>query len=294
MKKDREFNNILDECLERLLVRGETLEQCLESYPEQASELEPLLQTAVATRKILAIKPDPEFMAKARHQLDRALRETKPERGMPFLRWQPQWAFITIIALVMLVAGGGTGALASSSMPDNLLYPVKLATEEVQLRLTGSSISKAELHAKLADRRVAEIINMADEGNAEKIEQTSRRLNEHLLMITNLASDDTGATKEENIDTSSTENERSVPMLQAPAPSPAPAALQPAEKDTRAAKAQSGTQSELKKLVERNAANNQAALRKALEKAPKSAKQALRQAINSSAASYEEALKTLE
>lgn len=290
MKKDRKFNNILDECLERLLVRGETLEQCLESYPEQASELEPLLQTAAATRKILAIKPDPEFRAKARYQLDRALRETKPERGLPFFNWQPQWAIIAVIALAMLVAGGGTGALASSSMPDNLLYPVKLATEEVQLRLTGSNIGKAELHARLADRRVAEIVNMADEGNAEKIEQTARRLNEHVSKIASLALDDTGEAGEENIDTSSAESESSVPILRAPSPAPP----QPAEKNMQAAKVQSGTQSELRKLVERNAANNQDALRKALEKAPKSAKQALRQAINSSAASYEEALKTLE
>ena len=67
MKETKEFNNILDECLERLLVRGDTLEQCLVSYPEQAGELEPLLQTALATKKALAIQPRPEFKARARY-----------------------------------------------------------------------------------------------------------------------------------------------------------------------------------------------------------------------------------
>ncbi|GAI42438.1 unnamed protein product, partial [marine sediment metagenome] len=43
MSKEKEFDNILDECLERLLVNGETIEQCLQSYPEQAANLKPLL-----------------------------------------------------------------------------------------------------------------------------------------------------------------------------------------------------------------------------------------------------------
>ena len=36
-EESREFDNILDECLERLLVKGETIEQCLQSYPEHAA-----------------------------------------------------------------------------------------------------------------------------------------------------------------------------------------------------------------------------------------------------------------
>jgi len=39
MKKSKEFNNVLDECLERLLVKGESIEQCLANYPEQAASL---------------------------------------------------------------------------------------------------------------------------------------------------------------------------------------------------------------------------------------------------------------
>ena len=75
MKKSREFDNILDECLERLLLKGETVEQCLASYPEQAAELEPLLHTALITKKASAIEPRHEFRARARYQFDSALRE---------------------------------------------------------------------------------------------------------------------------------------------------------------------------------------------------------------------------
>ena len=74
MKRKREFNHTFDECLERLLTGGETIEQCLRSYPEQAEELEPLLKTALAARKASAIQPRPEFRDRARHQFHLALR----------------------------------------------------------------------------------------------------------------------------------------------------------------------------------------------------------------------------
>ncbi|GAI36246.1 unnamed protein product [marine sediment metagenome] len=73
-------------------------------------------------------------------------------------------------------------------MPDSLLYPVKLATEQVQLALTPSDIGKAELCAKLADRRVAEIIHMADKGDAQQVEAITQRLDERLVMLARLTS----------------------------------------------------------------------------------------------------------
>ena len=62
------------------------------------------------------------------------------------------------ILLVVCLVGGGTVFAASGSMPDSPLYPVKLATEHVQLALTFSDIGKAEANARLADKRVQEIV----------------------------------------------------------------------------------------------------------------------------------------
>jgi len=85
MKKSREFNNILDECLERLLTKGETIEQCLRDFPEQADELEPLLQMALATKKAITIQPRPEFRAEARYQFLSALQRREEKRSPPSL-----------------------------------------------------------------------------------------------------------------------------------------------------------------------------------------------------------------
>ncbi|MQY73396.1 MAG: hypothetical protein GH142_06995, partial [Dehalococcoidia bacterium] len=108
MKKRKEFENILEECLERILTGGETIEQCLASYPEQAVELEPLLQTALSTRETLAIKPRPEFRERARYQLRTALQEMeeKRQRRFSFFRWQPRWATAVIVVLILVLASG--------------------------------------------------------------------------------------------------------------------------------------------------------------------------------------------
>ena len=49
------------------------MEQCLQSFPEHADELRPLLETALATNKVSTIQPRPEFREKAREQLYAAL-----------------------------------------------------------------------------------------------------------------------------------------------------------------------------------------------------------------------------
>jgi len=274
MKKTNEFNNILDECLERLLVKGETLEQCLLSYPEHAAELEPLLQTALATKKALAIQPRPEFIARARYQFRSALHEVKPKRRLFFLGWQPRWATAMAIVLVLLLAGGGTVAAAGNSMPDNLLYPVKLATEQVRLTLARSNMSKAELYALLADRRVAEIVYMANKGNAQQVELITLRLDNHLVILASSAS----ALKADG-----------APKALAPVPAPSEEARGGEDVFVGA-----NSRAKLRMAVARYAVNHPARLRRALEKAPEAVKPALRRAIAVSVAGYERTLEALD
>ncbi len=274
MRKSKKFDNILDECLERLLVKGETIEQCLASYPEQATELEPLLQAALAAKKVLAIQPRPEFRARARYQFRSALREVKTKRGPRFFGWQPRWATAVAIVLILLLAGGGTVAAAGNSMPDGALYPVKLATEQVRLKLTPSELGKAQLYANFADKRVLEIARMAKKGKPELVERTAQRLDTHLVMIVRLVS----------AQRMGPEALMAPPPARAPGPPeagrPVPTPVPPRQARLRAAMAQYAIQ-------------HPEALRAALNKAPESAKPALRRAIAISIAGYEKALEAI-
>jgi len=271
MNKNREFDDILDECVERLLAKGETLEQCLQSYPEQAAELKPLLETALATKRASAIEPRPEFRARARYQFHSALQTIESKR--PFFSWLPRWATVVAIALaLLLVGGGGTVAAAAGSMPDEPLYPVKIASEQVRLALTPSSLGKAELYANLADKRVAEIIYVANKGDARQVELVTQRLNYVLTRIAILVS----ARMEEG------------GIKRTPLPALAPDESAENGKDISIP---ANSRAKLRLALARYAINHPTALRAVLNAAPEPVKPALRQAIAVSVAGYEKALR---
>jgi len=267
--KNSEFENILEECLERL-VKGETLEQCLQRYPEQAAQLEPLLQTAQAVRKASAILPRSEFKARARYEFRSALQATATRRRLPLFGLRPRWAMALMIIAILLVAGGGTAAAASNSMPDSPLYPVKLATEQVRLTLTPSDMGKARLCATLCDRRVAEIICMANKGDARQVELVTQRLDKRLAILVSLLP----------------AKEAGAPRVLAPMPEAMPS------EEARDAPVKG--RAELRTIVAGCAFNHPAALRVVLETAPESAKPALRRAIYISVVGYERALAALD
>ena len=181
-----EFEYILDDCIDRLL-RGESLEQCLQRYPEQAAELKPLLRVALTTYQASAVEPRSEFRAGARYQIHSILyaEKQKPKvKRLSLLGWVPRWAVIVAsVVLIILIAGGGTVAAASDSLPGETLYPVKLATERVQLAFTFSDMGKAKLHAKFAGRRIEEMARIAERGDSERVEGLVSRFDAHLKNI---------------------------------------------------------------------------------------------------------------
>jgi hypothetical protein len=276
MRTNKEFDNILDECLERLLVRGETIGQCLERYPEQAAQLKPLLETALAVKETSAVQPRAEFKARARYQFRSALQEAAVPKRRPFFGWLPRWA-TAVAVLVLLLAGGGTVFAAAGSMPDSPLYPVKLATEQVQLVLTPSQLAKANLCAEFADRRVDEIIYMADRGDAQQVELIAQRLDDSLDMLADLAS---GLTKSDEFEMLAPPGEEAPPVT--------------AEEAGRHFFVQADDWAELRVTVEDYAASNQAALLAVLEEVPESVRAALLRAIAVSEAGYENVLEALD
>ena len=301
--KNKEFDNILNECLERLLVKGESLEQCLEHYPEQAAELRPLLETALAAREASAIQPRPDFRARARYQFRSALKEVAAGKSRTSWGWFPRWATVMAIVLVLVLAGGGTVAAADSSMPDSPLYSVKLATEQVRLTLTPSQIDKARFCAELADRRVAEIAYMAEKGDTTQVELITRRLDGHLALLTVLVLSERG--DEESVlmvpapTTTPPPPETTVPEETPPpaeAAAPPPAVVSPPGKEWVAGydTAGSGNRAELRNTLVSDAASNRAVLREMLDEVPERAKEALRRALAVSEEGYEEAIEALE
>ncbi len=282
MRKSRELSNILDDCLERVLFQGETLEQCLERFPEYADKLKPLLETALAVRRASAVQPRSEFREMARNQLRLSLQGMTQKHRRSFFSWngQPRWATVVTIALALLLAGSGTMAAANNSMPDEPLYPVKLATEQMQLVFTFSSLGKAERYAKLADSRVLEIARMADKNRPEQIERAAQRLEGYFTKIADLSST------------------RGVMPSVARAPPggevPAVKGAPPLAEQAKEAGLSFDPRARLRTTVVRNAIDHPAKLRALLKTVPESARPALLRAIVVSETGYEEALRSLD
>jgi hypothetical protein len=181
------FENILDECLERMR-QGESVEQCLARYPELAAELAPLLRVAMASQKASStVKPRPEFKARAMYEIQSQLhgkgRKTETKKTSS-IGWMPRWAVAVVsVILIFLVAGTGTVAASTSSMPDDTLYPVKLAMEQVRLGLSRGDINKARVSVRLADRRVKEIVYLAEKGDSRRLDKALLRLEGHMEYI---------------------------------------------------------------------------------------------------------------
>lgn len=155
-----EFESVLDTCLDGILVKGDSIEQCLERYPEHAAELEPVLKAAWRVREASAIDPRPEFERAAKARLLTSLggkaAGTDKKRLLSW-RWQRRWAVALVAVLALLLSGGGTVAASSDSLPGDLLYPVKTATEKVQTFFTFGKDARASRYIQVAERRLREL-----------------------------------------------------------------------------------------------------------------------------------------
>lgn len=322
---NRELENILQTCLERVLNRGEDLERCLEDYPEHAAEIKPLVETALATRRALDIKPSAEFRSRARYQFQQALAQSSSRKKPSLLGWLPRWAPVPMLILGLLVAGAGTVAAAGYSMPDSPLYPVKIASEQVQLELTPSGMGKAELQMSLADRRVNEIVYLANKGDTRSIEAVAENLNDRLENLAGLLSA-AGETGKSGALAPAAAPEPNMMAVPEPTPSPAPQTsarapaaaavptLTPAPTPPpRMGVAENGggkdaaveavpgepakldpEKMRLKAAILRYAANHPAVLQSILENAPESSRPALRHAITVMLKAYVNTLNALD
>jgi len=176
----RQLEDIFNECYERIR-SGESLKSCLKRYPKHAAELEPLLKTAFDIgRRASYIHPRPEFKHWARVHLEGMQHHARQQRQPvakpgPFI-WRQSWSVAVAAVLIIVLTGSSTAIASSNAMPDEPLYPVKLATEDMRLAVAVSDTQKAQVHTQLAETRAVEVETMADEGKTEYAAITAAKL----------------------------------------------------------------------------------------------------------------------
>ncbi|MDX2141160.1 MAG: hypothetical protein SF123_23960 [Chloroflexota bacterium] len=155
---DRNFVETVNAAIDRLNA-GMSMEDCLRDFPDDASQLRPLLESGLLVRRIL---PSETELAAARsrsaERLEQALAQT-PRRTQPVVR-PFIWRMAQVAALFLLLFGV-TGLTAESSLPGDTLYPLKRLTEGARMLLTGASFD---------ERRISEIQTLLAQGRTETVQ----------------------------------------------------------------------------------------------------------------------------
>ena len=85
-----------------------------------------------------------------------------------------------VLALALLLGGtGGTVYASQSSLPGEMLYPVKTLSEDVRNQITIDPQASIDLNLDLADRRVAEMAALDEEGEP-LLDSVVLRFQQHL------------------------------------------------------------------------------------------------------------------
>ena len=141
-----------------------------------------------------AVEPDAAFresnrrvlMMQIKNTLDveaetsNTLFETFLETFKVFFPWQifktalrPVLAVFLIFGLVL--GSGLSVSAAEASLPGDVFYPLKLATEKIQVALTFREEEKTEMHVELAGKRIGEVSKIKD--GADSPAAKSKKIN---------------------------------------------------------------------------------------------------------------------
>lgn len=156
MKKEE----ILAICIEEIRSGKSTVEDCIARYPEFGKELQSLLKIT-SSLKVEIVKPSMEFKQRAKRRLFEEMQSSPEKISQSILirhKLSPVgWIAGVLIGLLFFgVAGAGAVYAAQGSLPGDILYPVKTGVENLQLAVTPGAEAKANLHLKLAQRRIDE------------------------------------------------------------------------------------------------------------------------------------------
>lgn len=139
-----DLTDILASCLDSVEQGERTVEECLSLYPEHRNDLEPLLRTTAIIRERANFEPRPGFRRASRARLLGRLGPRHSAMSRKSIRHERQqfhpvfskrlavlWA--TILVLAVSLIGGGTVYASGDALPGDILYTVKLSTEDARL-----------------------------------------------------------------------------------------------------------------------------------------------------------------
>lgn len=160
-----------DDCIDRL-ARGQSLQACLEVYPQYAAELAPMLETGVAVIRGADIDAEwSEIQAGMEARFERALSNGGVDVRRGAAVWVRLLGTVASLLLVLVIALNGLALVSQESLPGDTLYGYKRFTESIRLSLVDSS-GVDILTEEFARRRLDETQAVLDDGRVVEVDFT--------------------------------------------------------------------------------------------------------------------------
>lgn len=183
----KKFEDILVQCIENIKAGRASIEDCLDRYPSMRGQLEPLLRIALEIREPPDVKPSPSFKINARVRLMDQIHGRQTAAKWPWSRYNSQpkpisyrmrfgMASVTLAIVVTFSAlGAGTAYASQASLPGDTLYSVKLATEQAGMMLVRDDVARAERALSFAEKRVREMVALAEKGRPQDLDLAAEK-----------------------------------------------------------------------------------------------------------------------
>jgi len=184
---EKELEKRLDAFIAELR-KGKSVEECLAQNPEHRSELEPLLEVAQAMQRLPKPELAPELVSATLVSVGREVARYRGNKSRTFrgmLSHRPRVAWALGAAFILLFAFTGMTFISGNSIPGDVLYPVKLATEKVKFLLTYDAQKKAELRLTFSDERLRELIGILQRSGTLDTDLLKAMLDEAKLALEN-------------------------------------------------------------------------------------------------------------
>jgi len=170
----KKIEDILASCIEDIRLGRSTLEGCLDRYPSAREQLEPLLRIAIRIQELPPVKPTESFKSSAKVHLMEYIHTEKTakrswssvftyiSRPMLYSNTMRRLAIGTAVLVVIIASGAGTAYASTDSLPGDILYPVKIGTEQFRRFLETDDIAEVEVELAFAGTRLAEVEKLAN------------------------------------------------------------------------------------------------------------------------------------
>ena len=170
-----DINELLDRCLMKLQA-GQDLETVLAAYPDQQETLRPVLESVMAVWAARGSDTVPvAAMTRSRNKLMKAVYDLKQAPPLPWWRRQPVFlrgAIVPIAVGLVCFSLLFTGIASAQSLPGQVLYPFKLAAEQIVLSLPASPSAQLAREQKYDLRRKDEVETLISKQREQEVDMT--------------------------------------------------------------------------------------------------------------------------